>query len=338
MTTIRARGWCRVDLAGGTLDIWPLGLFHRDARTVNVTVALPVMVTMRSGVGQWVVEQAGERIESDDLATLATQPGTALVALVAEACGLEPCHITIDSGSPRGAGLGASSALTVALIAAAECVAGRFAIDHDVEPVAPRWVRLARDLEARMMRLPTGLQDHFPSLHGGVLDIRHQPGGEQVDRLAVDLEALTERMLVVYTGQSHISAKSNWHVVRARLDDEPRLHEPFATIAEVAAALPEALEAGDWARVGALVRREHDHRRQLGPDVSTPTIEHWLTEAERLGAWGGKVCGAGGGGSIVVLCPPGRKASIETALTDLGGTVLHAPPTAARLELDSLPA
>ncbi len=47
MAMVRARAWCRVDLAGGTLDIWPLGLLHRGARTVNLAVDLPVEVTLR---------------------------------------------------------------------------------------------------------------------------------------------------------------------------------------------------------------------------------------------------------------------------------------------------
>ena len=77
------------------------------------------------------------------------------------------------------------------------------------------------NIEARLMELPTGCQDHFPALLGGVLEIRHEPGGEQVRHLAVDLAALGRSLLVVYTGQSHFSAGSNWRMIRRRLESDP---------------------------------------------------------------------------------------------------------------------
>ena len=56
---VTATAWCRVDLAGGTLDIWPLGLFHREACTVNVAVDLAVTVELRPAVSGYRVLQGG---------------------------------------------------------------------------------------------------------------------------------------------------------------------------------------------------------------------------------------------------------------------------------------
>lgn len=326
---IRVRTWCRADFAGGTLDIWPLGLLHPGARTINVALDLAVEVQLAPRRQGFVVSQNGERLECAALADLAAAPGGALVGAVALAEGLAPFTVAIASASPRGAGLGASSALTVALLAAAEVqqhggltrtAAGRAAV--------------ARDIEARLMGLPTGLQDHYPAQLGGVLELEHAPGGERVTSLAVELERLGEHLLVGFTGQSHFSAGANWLVVRRRLEADPLIIERLGEIADVANRLPAALVAANWEEVGVLVGEEWAARRQLSGEISTPAIETLLATARRLGAWGGKACGAGGGGSVLVLAPPERQAAIAAAWQDLGTQMLPARPTARRLELE----
>ena len=201
----------------------------------------------------------------------------------------------MDSASPRGAGLGASSALAVALAAAAEAAMGRAAS----EPAA--LVALARDVEARLMGLPTGVQDHWPALLGGALAVHHRAGGTDVRRLDADLAALAASLVVAYSGVSHFSAGQNWQVVRRRLDGEAEVRELFAGIARVAAAAERALAAGDLPRLGALVAEEWSLRRRLAPGISVPAVEALLAAARGAGAWGGKACGAGGGGSVAVL-------------------------------------
>lgn len=323
MVTVRA--WCRADLAGGTLDIWPLGLFHPGARTVNLALDLAVTVQLSPEPQGYRVSQGESVLAASSLQELAASPEGALVAVVAAALDLPPFSVVLASESPRGGGLGASSAMVVALIAAAE-----EAFDRPRSTARQR-AHLARDLEARLMGLPTGMQDHYPALLGGALEIVSEPGGERVRSLRTDLAALGRSLLVVYSGQSHFSAGQNWQVVRRRLDGEAEVTELFAGIAEVSAALPAVLEAGDWQRVGELVAREWSYRRRLAEGVSIPQIETLLERSRGLGAWGGKACGAGGGGCLIVLCPPDRRAAIAEALTEAGGQVLRAAPTAEPL-------
>ena len=120
-----------------------------------------------------------------------------------------------------------------------------------------------RDLEARLMSLPTGMQDRYPALLGGSLEILQSPGGERVRRLDVDLERLGDSLLVVYSGASHFSAGNNWQVVRRRLDGEAEVTELLQGIAAAAADLSPALESGDLPRVGELMSREWSFRRRL---------------------------------------------------------------------------
>lgn len=324
---VSARAWCRIDLAGGTLDIWPLGLLSPGARTVNVAIDLAAEVTLRRRRHGYEVRQGGAVVEAAGAEQLVDRPETALPGLVAQALGLPPVTMELECASPRGGGLGGSSAVAAALLGAGEALLGR-------EPAGVRErVRLIRDLEARLMSLPTGVQDQYAAQMGGALEILYLPGGEEVRRLAVDLEALGESLLVVYTGQSHFSAGANWRMVRRRLDGEEEMRELFAGIAEVAAELPAALEAGDLPRAGALVGREWSFRRRLAEGISTPAIEDLLELGRSLCAWGGKACGAGGGGSVALLCPPERRAEIARQLAGAGGRVLDASPTASGLQV-----
>jgi D-glycero-alpha-D-manno-heptose-7-phosphate kinase len=331
--SVSARAWCRVDLGGGTLDIWPLGLLHRGARTVNLAIDLAVTVTLSASAdGRFRVRQDGSLQEAKTAAELAMTPGAELLGLVAGELALPPVEIMVHSESPRGAGLGASSALTMAAIAAAEAWHG-----SGPSTVEQRAV-LARDLEACLMGLPTGRQDHYAAALGGVLEILHRPGGGRVRRLRVDLEELAAALLVAHSGRSHFSGATNWQIIRGRLEGDRATVDRFGRIAEVTASLPAALEGGDLESAGRLMRTEWQQRRGLAAGVSTARIEKMLAAAEAAGAWGGKVCGAGGGGCVAVLAPPARRQEVARALADSGGRLLPAAPTGEPLSVESAPA
>ncbi len=273
------------------------------------------------------IQQGDSSLEASTLGELAEAEDGALISHIGMALQLPPFEARIRSDSPRGGGLGASSALAVAAIAAGEALAGREASSAEDRSA------LARDVEARLMQLPTGRQDHYPALLGGVLEIRHEMGGEQVRRLEVDLDALGDSMLVVYTGQSHFSAGNNWLVVRRRLEKDPAITALFDGICDIAHQMVDALEETELDRVGRLVSREWDLRRQLSEQKSTPMIESILDRARSLGAWGGKACGAGGGGCVLLLCPPEIRDAISRELKDLGGEVLETRPADSPLEI-----
>ena len=328
--SVRARARCRVDLGGGTLDIWPLGLFFAGAQTVNVALDVVVEVTLTPRRAGYRLRSESADVELGTVEELAADREGALPGVVAAALGLPPVDIDVRSASPRGGGLGASSAVTVALIAAGDRLLGRPPRD------AARTARLARDLEARLMRLPTGTQDHYPALLGGGLVVAFTPGGETVRRMTVDLDALGRHLLLVYTGHSHFSAATNWEIIRRCLEADPDVHGLLQGIADVASALPAPLEAGDFAQAGALVAREWSLRRQLAESVTVPVVDDMLAAASELGAWGGKACGAGGGGCVAILAPAERREAIAKALVAQGGAVVEARPTSASLELDEV--
>lgn len=294
-----------------------------------MAIDLPVEVELsaRPGGGYRVVQggQAREVATADGLVEF---PETALVGRVAQALDLPPFEARLASASPRGGGLGASSAIVVALIAAAEVLFGRARSSPE------RLAVLGRDLEARMMSLPTGVQDHHAALLGGLLDIRYTVGGDDVRRLPLDEERLGSSLVLAFTGQSHFSAGQNWQIVRRRMEGEEEVTRLLQGIADTASELVAALEVGDLEAAGALVGREWSYRRELAEGVSTPGIENLLERARSAGAWGGKACGAGGGGCIAVLAPPERRREVAAAIEGGGATLLAGRPVSSGLWVD----
>jgi len=318
-----------VDFAGGTLDIWPLGLLHPGAQTINAAIDVEVSVELERRSEGYEIELAGQRYRCAELEEVAAIEGGELIAAAAMYLDLAPCRIHLESASPRGAGLGASSALMIAFLAAGDALEAR-------EVATPeRAARRARDLEARMMGLPTGLQDHFPALLGGALAIEHRVGGETVAPIGVDLERLGSCLVVAYTGKSHFSAGNNWQVVRRRLDGDREVIRALDDVREAARRARIALEEGGFKELGECMSLEWRARATLAPGVSTPEIEAMLEAAAHAGSWGGKACGAGGGGCVAVLGPRETRGAIERALEALGAQVLPARPSPLGLRVES---
>src|SRR5215475_13431934 len=85
-----------------------------------------------------------------------------------------------------------------------------------------------------------------------------------------------------------------------------------------------ALEKGDWKETGRLMREEWNFRKRNLPTISTKTIDRIIENSRKQGALSGKVCGAGGGGCVVLLIEPDAREKIEKAIVAAGGEVLPA--------------
>jgi D-glycero-alpha-D-manno-heptose-7-phosphate kinase len=96
----------------------------------------------------------------------------------------------------------------------------------------------------------------------------------------------------------------------------------FARIRDIAGAMRSALEKGAWSEVGRQIADEWENRKGLAPGVATPEIDAILAAARRAGAYGGKVCGAGGGGCLFCLGEPDRIPDIRDAIAGNGGRLL----------------
>jgi D-glycero-alpha-D-manno-heptose-7-phosphate kinase len=166
------------------------------------------------------------------------------------------------------------------------------------------------------------VQDYYPALYGGVNAIELGAAGIRRVSVRVDPDDFNPRIVLAYTGEPRNSGINNWEVTKAHIDGDRRVHRNFDEIAAIARAMRSALEKADWREVGRLLREEWSHRRKNSPGISTPMIDHLVRITRRAGAWGAKVCGAGGGGCVFFLVERGAQAKVAQAIEGAGGEVL----------------
>jgi D-glycero-alpha-D-manno-heptose-7-phosphate kinase len=313
--TIEASAPARIDLAGGTLDLWPLHVLHPGSSTVNLAIDKLAGCRVRRGGGAlriWSRDRGFEK-RAQSAAELLADGRTALVGSLLEALEVgEPLDIEFWSGVPFGSGLGGSSALTVALMGALERLSPRDLTGVDR-------VDLVRDVETRVLEKPAGVQDYYPPLEGGVHVITFQAGHTTSLRISADPDTWERHLTLFDSGVSHSSGMNNWQILRARLEGDRAVAENLEGVRRAAQVMSKAVQQSDFPRMGDALGQEWEARRRLAPVVSTPLIERAIAAAVEAGAWGGKACGAGGGGCVVFLAPPDRTGEVRRALGAVGG-------------------
>jgi D-glycero-alpha-D-manno-heptose-7-phosphate kinase len=218
-------------------------------------------------------------------------------------------ELALSSDVPPGSGLGSSSAMAVALVHALAAYTG---ISLDATQAA----ELACALEIEHLGMPIGKQDQYASAVGGLNTIEF--GADRVCVTPIELPpgvaaALDARLLLFSTGQTRDSAS----ILRRQQADTRSsaavigsLHTIKALAIEMRAALMDA----DLDRFGQLLDRSWRHKRRLSNNISSPAIDRYYAAALDAGALGGKIAGAGGGGFMLLYCPPGSRRNVRGAL------------------------
>lgn len=318
---IASQAPCRVDLAGGTLDIWPLYLYHANAVTVNFAVdrythcELETRSDRRILVSSKVlgIEESFESLEALAAATrYKLRLPAQVVRFFAPQTGLE---VRTDSEAPPGAGISVSSALIIAIASALNRLTGA---GYKLEQLR----EISQNIEAQIIRVPTGSQDYYPAMYGGVSAIELGVAGIVRREIPVDVRDFNERIVLAYTGVPRNSGINNWEVMKRHIDGDRRIHRNFDQIAAIAQAMRGAMQKSDWSEVGRLLREEWSHRRKNAPGISTPLIDRLVAVTRKAGATGAKVCGAGGGGCVFFLAERGAQQRVSEAIEREGATLL----------------
>ena len=229
---IESKAPTRIDLAGGTLDIWPLYLFHEGAVTVNCAItryASCVVDTAPEKSRRIVlVSRDTRRQESfpslDALRKARRYKLPLLAHLVRVFRPPAGFTLTTDSEAPAGAGIGGSSAMAVAICAALDRLTNAGLRRED-------WIHISRDVEAIVIRVPTGTQDHYPPAFGGAAAIVLAPGGERREALGCNLDELERRLVLCYTGKPRQSGINNWEVFMRHINGDRRVAQNLEKIA-----------------------------------------------------------------------------------------------------------
>ncbi len=308
----------RVDLAGGTIDIWPLYLFHPGAATLNFATSLRAHCQIETrDDGRIVLESRDRKVVFEtELAAIDDLVREDRLELISKLVHFfKPTtgfHLTANSLAPAGAGMGGSSALAIACIGALNRLVGN---RYDER----KFITIAANIETTVIRVPAGFQDYYSAQYGGASCIHFRAAGIEREAVEVDVAKLESRIAICYTGEPRLSGTNNWEIFKRHIDGDSELFELFDGIRDSAMRMRAALLADDWNEVSATMQAGYPNRKRLAPGVTTPQMDRLVAKALANGAEAAKVCGAGGGGCIAFLCAEGRKADVERALLEEDG-------------------
>ncbi len=334
---ISARTPNRIDLAGGTLDIYPLYIFLEGGYTLNAAIDLysQVDLTPREDSDFYFesVDFGTElRVSREDL--LAGKADDSDFRLLVQ--GLKAylpeqgLNIRSFNQAPKGSGLGASSALLIAL-------SGALNQWNAVYPQGEQLIHRAADLEAWVLDIPTGKQDYYAALYGGLQAIHFDQAGVQREHIHLPTDmytTLNEGLVLSFTGESHFSGTNNWNMMKRYIDNSGETRKSLKAIQATSAALYQALKKADLEQVYQLLNQEWKNRQALAEGVTTPQIDKMIAAANAAGAKANKICGAGGGGCLLTLCEPGDKSAVAAALESTGATLMENRMTPQGLQVN----
>ena len=324
---ITASAPTRIDLAGGTIDIWPLYLFHHGAQTLNAAISLRAHVELTSredGAVEIISEDTGRRVSVESVDDLRDDEMLPLLGKLASAFSVKNLTMRTRGESPAGAGIAGSSALNVA-------VCGALARWTGSSDKPEQLLTTAMNVEAQAIRVPTGLQDYRPAMYGGIAALELGPQGLTRVPLDIDPSELERRIVLCYTGAPRNSGTNNWEIMKRHIDGDRHVFDCFERIRDTAQRMRQALARGDWDATAEQLAEEWSNRKRLAPGVTTPIVDDLIARAIAAGAQAAKVCGAGGGGCLFCLAPPDRVPSIREALAAGGARLLD-----FRIETDGL--
>ncbi len=309
----------RIDLAGGTLDIWPISHWIEGAVTVNLAVDLMANASVRPRRDRRLeirsVDRGRNSLHDFPLSASAFRgPLSWLVRLTQAFAPGVPLTLTCEAEAPAGAGLGGSSSLGIAVGAALARATGE-RLSKDA------LLRRVMNLETREIGVPTGNQDYLAALWGGLAAYQHGLDGVVRHPLPHASE-LSSRLVLAYTGQPRQSGFSNWDMFRRYVEKDAATTRRLETIARLARSMRDAVLAGDLDEIGRLLGEEGRLRYSLAPSVATDALRAADVAARRAGALGAKVCGAGGGGCMVAFVREGRRDDVARAIARTGATLL----------------
>jgi D-glycero-alpha-D-manno-heptose-7-phosphate kinase len=302
---------------------WTDTHFAANGAVVNLAVTLFAHVTLMTRESPGATIHVLDYGESLDVADVVKQQYGHKHDLLLAALKLMPIpqglDVYITADVPPGAGTGSSAAITVALLKGLSLLAGRPLVPHELAALAHR-------IETVELGHECGVQDQIASAYGGMnfIAIAPYPSADVSPILLSDAArlALESRLLLVYEGAGHLSSEVHRQVIAGMKQPGSRISSVLAGLAACAREAKAALLTADLDALAAIMDRNNRLQKELHPGITTESIERIEKIARLSGASGSMINGAGGGGSITLLCRPGARAAVAQALRRESFTIL----------------
>ncbi len=314
----RARAPVRIDLAGGWSDVPPFSAEEGGA-VVNVAINRYSYATLIDNTtGEFALESADydQYIEARDIRELEYNGSLDLLKAALRRMKLNVGgHLITRSEAPPGSGTGSSASMGVALVGLIDAMLRRGMSRMEI-------ASMANLLETEELGIEGGKQDQYAAACGGLSFMTFDDPKVTVEPLepAEDLLLELEKsLLLVYTGKSRLSGDIISRVMGGYRRNDSRMIQPLTNLREAGRMMREAILDEDLTRVGEVLDLNWQNQKRLYDEMTTPKIEALFSVARPAGLLGGKACGAGGGGCIVLLAEPDREHIVRRNVEDLGG-------------------
>ena len=225
-------------------------------------------------------------------------------------------EMAIRSDAPPGSGLGGSSAIVTAVVGALAALFERALTPDEL-------ARLSYAIERDDLGIAGGWQDQYAAAFGGFNLLEFASGGITVTPVRCEeaaLERLRGHLLLCYTGTVRTDLGLIDTQIRLYQEGREETMVGMKHLHEMAYEMRDAVEAGDLGALGAMLHEAYENKKRMNPHIADGTpIEALFDVAREAGAAGGKICGAGGGGYLLLACAPERQPGVRAALEAHGG-------------------
>jgi D-glycero-alpha-D-manno-heptose-7-phosphate kinase len=310
-----ARAPVRIDLAGGWTDCRPF-VNEEGMAVVNCGITRYAFATYTPSTdSQWCLESSDFEVlmRATALAEFQSERKLRLLLAALQYLGVrERGHLHSRCDVPPGGGLGSSAAVAIAIIGALDFARGGKMIKEEVCATSGL-------IEDQVFGSPSGAQDQYGAAFGG---FNYLTGtGQPVVHERIEpprdgnfIREFERLLLVVYTGKSHFSADILEMVMAKYRERDQRVTNALHQLRAAGENMKKAVQEECLEDIGKIMDDNWRCQRQLSPEITTSTIEAIFAVARQEGILGGKVCGAGGGGCVALLCKPNREYHVRKAV------------------------
>lgn len=294
----------RVSLAGGPTDLPQYSEKH-GGEVVGFAIDKYLYVWIKERFDRQIIVNWTKKETVASISEIQHE----LVREAARLAGLDDGFEVITTADipSEGSGLGSSSALTVGLLNA-------FFLYRGMQIATTELARLAARIEIDLLGKPIGRQDQHLCALGGIQRLHFGPGGKitasSLKLTSETLRLLNQNLLLFYTGATRKASE----ILASHAEDFDSRLELYHRMKALVPRMCAILEEGRVDELGGILDEGWQIKKSLGRGVSLPAIDEMYDTARRGGALGGKVCGAGGGGFLLLYCPIEAQATLRTKL------------------------
>lgn len=304
---------------GGWTDTW----FAGQGCVLNFAVALYGQTVIRTRARRGVSVVAEDVGEVIDISAPGREPYDGkhdLLKAAVNIMGIDKLDCAVFADVPPGCGTGSSAAVSVALLGALAMLADLHYTPHEI-------ANLAHEVETKELHIESGVQDQIAAATGGiglhVIDPYPKVSSSPVRLRPEFIWELESRLLLVYTGRRHLSSEVHRKVIGDYQAGKAEAVHAMDTLRETPRLAAGALYRGDLRHFAEVMNVNNEAQKALHPEIATPQTEEIEERSRAAGGIGFKINGAGGGGSVCVLCETDRRREVEAAVRDAGYQLLQ---------------